>query len=155
MAKKAPCPTEKLPPIKAIRRECVRCMGDEYTKEVRELIIDCVRTPTFRNPCPLWEYRLGKRPETPVLGPVKAMRAFCRECQTENVKVVRDCNGHQEDGYICTLVWYRMGKNPARAGIHGGFNPPLNRPETRKQGTITPGPVCRGGSAEDRGLEGK
>jgi len=42
----------KLTPIRAIRAKCLDCACGQYS-EVRECII---------NDCPLWEYRLGKRP---------------------------------------------------------------------------------------------
>jgi len=41
-------------PIKAIRANCLECMCGSY-KEVRECHIE---------DCPLWPYRLGKRPTT-------------------------------------------------------------------------------------------
>ena len=43
--------------------------------------------------------------------PVKAIRAKCLECQAGSRKAVRNCAAE------CLLHPYRMGRNPARAGI--------------------------------------
>jgi hypothetical protein len=59
-------------------------------------------------PCPLYPYRLGRRP------PVRALRELCLECQSGSPSLVRECGA--ED---CVLYPYRMGRNPARARVGG------------------------------------
>ncbi len=52
--------------------------------------------------------------------PVKAIRCKCLGCQGDSPSQVRLCNDVD-----CSLYPYRMGKNPARAGIggrKGGFS---------------------------------
>lgn len=51
------------------------------------------------------------------LTPVKAIRAKCLECSVGNVAEVRNCVIP-----TCPLYPYRMGHNPARAGL-GKKNP--------------------------------
>ena len=48
------------PPVRAIRRQCLICCGD------REGVRACAASPSCRapfEPCPLWRFRLGSRPE--------------------------------------------------------------------------------------------
>jgi len=48
------------PPVRAIRRQCLVCCGD------REGVRACAASPNCKSPfdpCPLWRYRLGSRPE--------------------------------------------------------------------------------------------
>ena len=52
-----------------------------------------------------------------VLTPVRAIRAKCLECQGGSRKAVRNC------ATDCSLRPYRMGRNPARAGIGPGAGP--------------------------------
>lgn len=51
------------------------------------------------------------------LSPVKAIRAWCLECEGGSPKAVRLCSNDK-----CHLYLYRMGRNPRRKGI-GGRNP--------------------------------
>lgn len=45
--------------------------------------------------------------------PVKAIRAYCLDCMCGNAAEVKRCD------LVCPLWPYRMGRNPARAGIGG------------------------------------
>jgi len=47
-----------------------------------------------------------------VLTPVKAIKAWCRECSGNQPKEVRLCPNKD-----CPLYPYRLGKNPNRSGI--------------------------------------
>ena len=90
----------KLTPIKSIRAKCLDCcLGQSH--EVR-----LCAAPT----CPIWPYRLGRRPAGPrdgSLTPIKSIRAKCLDC-SEGPKEVRDCR-------IDCAVWpYRMGRRPQR-----------------------------------------
>ena len=93
---------KKLTPIRAIRAKCLSCCLDQ-PKEARL----CAATT-----CPVWPYRLGKRPIGPkdatsdgLLTPIKSIRAKCLDC-SEGPKEVRDC-------HIDCAVWpYRMGRRP-------------------------------------------
>ncbi len=44
--------------------------------------------------------------------PLRSIRAYCRDCQAEYLKAVRECEFRD-----CKLYPYRMGRNPNRAGI--------------------------------------
>ena len=88
----------KLTPLRAIRAKCLACCLDQ-PKEVR-----LCAAPR----CPVWPYRMGRRPVGPrdgVLTPVKAIRAKCLDC-SEGLKEVRDCR------IDCALRSYRMGRRP-------------------------------------------
>ena len=58
--------------------------------------------------CPLYAYRLGKRP------PVRALRELCVECMGGSPSLVRECGTER-----CPLHPYRMGRNPARERVGG------------------------------------
>jgi hypothetical protein len=45
--------TKKLTPIKSIRKNCIECSGGSFSE-----VYNCGITD-----CPLWIYRLGKRPK--------------------------------------------------------------------------------------------
>ena len=86
-------------PMKAIRARCLDCSGGS-SKEVRSCTI---------NDCPLYEYRLGHRPQQKILTPMKAIRAHCVSC----------CNGSTREPSLCTaekcpLQPYKLGKRPQR-----------------------------------------
>jgi hypothetical protein len=53
----------------------------------------------------------------PTLTPMKAIRARCLECAGRSMKAVRECARGSEATEPCPLHPYRMGRNPARAGI--------------------------------------
>lgn len=61
--------------------------------------------------------------------PIKSIRAYCLECSNQQPSEVKNC--HLTD---CPLWPYRMGKNPARAGI-GPKQPPFlkNQKETNDE----------------------
>lgn len=90
-------------PMKAIRARCLDCSGGS-SKEVRSCTI---------SDCPLYEYRLGHRPQQKILTPMRAIRAHCVSC----------CNGSTREPTLCTakkcpLQPYKLGKRPQR------HNPP-------------------------------
>lgn len=72
-----------LTPIKAIRKNCLDCCGDSY-KEVELCEIDY---------CPLYPYRLGKRPKKMAVEPI-ALRTtgVCKQ------KATRPMSFNQEHG---------------------------------------------------------
>lgn len=54
-------PEASRPPVRAIRRQCLACCCGK-----RDQVRACAATPSCRQPfepCPLWRYRLGSRPE--------------------------------------------------------------------------------------------
>ena len=92
----------KLTPVRSIRAKCLACCLDQ-PKEARI----CAATE-----CPVWPYRLGKRPGRPgdaFRTPVKSIRAKCLDC-AEGPKDVRDCP------VDCALWPYRMGRRPRPTG---------------------------------------
>ncbi len=54
--------------------------------------------------------------ESGMLTPLKAIRAKCFECCSNNKAAVRGCSITE-----CPLFSYRLGHNPARRGIGGGL----------------------------------
>jgi len=93
---------KKLTPIKAIREYCYECSG--WSLNERR---NCEHTD-----CPLYPYRLGKRPkEKPEYTPVKAISRFCYECAGESYQERRLCPATE-----CYLYRYRQGKNPELKG---------------------------------------
>lgn len=97
-------------PLTAIRAECLACMGGS-----RGLVADCPSKKT----CPLWAYRLGRRPETGRHRPLQAIKAHCREC-IGTAQEVRTCTGQLVGGGMCKLHLYRLGHNPKLKGQRRG-----------------------------------
>ena len=95
---------KRLTPIRAIRKECLNCMGQSF-----EAVNLCVS-----NRCGLWDYRLGKRNNQAKLTPIKAIREFCRQCVDGEYSRIVGC-----DVINCKVREFRFGKNPARKGIAG------------------------------------
>lgn len=93
-----------LSPKEAINEQCLACVGG-HKKEVASCNGDG-SIPGFHS-CSFHPFRLGKgRPS------IKIMRRFCLQCMGGSLVFVRDCE--TED---CFIYQYRLGKNPARAGI--------------------------------------
>jgi hypothetical protein len=88
----------RLTPVKAIRLTCVACSAG-CTSAVR----DCPITD-----CPLWEYRMGKRPPKGKAKrtPMQAIRAKCLELNDGSAKLVR------EEGVPYPINPWRLGKRP-------------------------------------------
>ncbi len=104
-------------PGKAIHRHCVSCV--EHAHEVKYCQGDkMIGGQGNKNGiCYFFTYRLGRgRPS------VKVIRRFCLECHGDSRKSVRDCPSKK-----CHLYIYRMGTNPARAGVGNkkAIAPPL------------------------------
>jgi len=96
--------TRKMTPGRAIRAFCVSCCGG-IAVEVKSCNGDGT-DPAF-DACLFHPYRMGKgRPS------VKTIRKFCLECMGNSPSHVREC-----DTTDCNCYPYRMGKNPARAGM--------------------------------------
>lgn len=94
----------KLTPSGAAKAQCRECLSlDRFN---REEIENCKGDTCHAGPCPLFPYRLGKRP------PVKVFRAFCLQCMGGSAPLVREC-----ETVICPAHPYRLGRNPARAGM--------------------------------------
>lgn len=93
----------KLTPSGAAKAQCRECLGLERFD--RNEIENCKGDTCHAGPCPLFPYRLGKRP------PVKVFRAFCLQCMGGSAPLVREC-----ETVTCPVHPYRMGNNPSRAG---------------------------------------
>lgn len=94
----------KLTPSGAVKAQCRDCLSlDRYS---RNEIEGCKGDTCHSGPCPLFPYRLGKRP------PVKVFRAFCFQCMGGSAPLVREC-----ETVRCPIHLYRLGRNPARAGM--------------------------------------
>ena len=88
---------KKISPLKAIRKQCVQCMGGSF-----KMVEEC---PSID--CPLWEFRFGKD----VRGSrVKAIRKFCLQCAGSAAEV-KTCQG-DKSVVPCPLYKFRFGKNP-------------------------------------------
>ena len=99
-----------LTPLRAVRKYCIKiCMvGSE--KEVNLCSSE---------DCPLWEYRLGKRPEGKKVRytPIKAIRKRCMNC-AESLADIGKCPFNGKGSFdFCPLYPFRMGKNPHRRGV--------------------------------------
>jgi len=120
----------RLTPLRAIRKECLKCCGDNFY-----MVRDCPSTS-----CALWSYRLGRMPDPEEIGgrpsPLKAIRQKCRECVGEELSEIAKCT---EEG-VCFLWEYRFGRNPRRKGVSGRGNPEVLKSlrKTRSHGAIEP-----------------
>jgi hypothetical protein len=92
-----------LTPLKALRAQCLRCMGQSYA-----LVREC---PSLN--CPAWRYRMGFLPKEQPRRPLAAIRAMCVQCGSSS-REARKCTGRMLDGSLCVLHLYRIGKNPSR-----------------------------------------
>jgi len=95
-----------LTPRMAVQTFCRKCIQGK-TAAALEACGGYLVLATGR-PCPLYPYRLGRRP------PVRVLRELCLECMGGSPSLVREC-----DTECCVLHPYRMGKNPARARVGG------------------------------------
>lgn len=96
---------KKITSLKAIRLKCLDCSAGSY-KEVREC--PCYEDNGSIQKCPLYPYRLGKRPKEKVNStPIKAIRKYCLWCCGGSRKEVREC-----PVFDCPLWKFRFGKNP-------------------------------------------
>lgn len=94
----------KLTPHEAAKAKCCDCLGlDQFN---RNEIQNCKGDTVHLGPCPLFPYRLGKRP------PVRVFRTFCLQCMCNQAEFVREC-----ETVTCPVHPYRRGRNPARAGM--------------------------------------
>lgn len=95
---------KKMTPGRAIRVFCVSCCGG-ISGEVKSCDGDGT-DPAF-HACLFHPYRMGRgRPS------VKIIRKFCLYCMGGIPSLVRECTTTD-----CKCYSYRMGKNPARAGM--------------------------------------
>ena len=102
-----------LTPLKAIRRNCIDCVGK--ASDVR----DC-RGNTMNPPCPFYQYRLAKgRPK------LRIIRQHCLWCMGGSTNLVRDCHSQ-----TCQFHVYRSGHSLKRKGLSGrSYNFKLRKPE--------------------------
>ncbi len=92
-----------LTPGKAIRQNCIDCMGQ--ASEVKGCGGDTLR----EGPCLFYPYRMGRgRPK------LKLIRSFCLYCMQNQVKLIKECPTEN-----CPFHPYRMGRNPKKAGQGG------------------------------------
>ena len=92
----------KLQPSEVVRPHCAHvclCQGQFNEKLTR----DCQGASTK---CPLYPYRLGKRP------PIKVLRDKCMWCMSDNCDSIANCTTK-----TCFMHLYRFGTNPARVGV--------------------------------------
>ena len=90
----------KLTPLKAIRKQCVSCMGGQL-----RLVADCPGRD-----CPLYPYRMG-RLDGADGHTLRAIRQYCLGCAGSS-QAVRDCYGDTAVDGPCPLYRFRLGKNP-------------------------------------------
>lgn len=93
----------KQTPKEAVRSYCTGCLG--LSRWDRDMIEDCQGDQCACGPCPLYPYRMGKRPS------LRAFRAHCFQCQGGSREAVIECETEQ-----CPCHPYRLGKNPALTG---------------------------------------
>jgi hypothetical protein len=104
-------------PLQSIREFCIQCVGSRH--EVPSCGGDKCRNGECKDDSKCWffPYRMGRgRPS------VKLIRKICLSCMGESEKFVRECWTPD-----CPLHPYRMGFNPARAGVGKGRNPLVRR----------------------------
>jgi len=89
-------------PLHSIRTYCVRCCGDQPRE---------VRLCPAEEDCPLYLFRLSKKPKELGKSVLKAIKERCYECSGFDTKEVKECNLTK-----CFLYPYRLGKNPKREG---------------------------------------
>ena len=98
-----------LTPRIAIHKFCLMCVESVYD------VKDCKGDTSIDGCCPLFEHRTGHQPkQRQERTPIKAIRAKCLSC-VMTAHEVHTCVS--ED--TCPLWQYRLGRNPARAGISG------------------------------------
>jgi len=89
-------------PLKAIRARCVDCM------ETAGLIRKCPHGPDAPEPCALWPFRFGRKPEGRRLGRQstrKAIQRYCRDhCMAGLRGEVKRCPSQD-----CPLFAFRLG----------------------------------------------
>lgn len=96
--------TKKMTPGRAIRAFCLSCCGG-VAGEVKTCDGDGTN-PAYLA-CVFHKYRIGTgRPS------VKTIRKFCLYCMGGAPSLVRDCTTTN-----CNCYTYRLGNNPARAGM--------------------------------------
>ena len=91
----------KLTPLKAIRKQCVSCMGGSP-----RLVADCPGRD-----CPLYPYRMGRIPEGADRGLLGIIRKYCLECGG-SAQEVKGCQGDTAPYEPCPLYEFRLGKSP-------------------------------------------
>lgn len=68
------------------------------------------------------------------LSPVKAIRKFCVQCMGGQTREVKKCTAKK-----CPLYFFRMGKNPNRAGMGGRpKSTPISAQNHREAKTTAP-----------------
>ena len=98
-----PKPERRLTPLRAVRRYCLWCCGDQ-ANEVR-------LCPS--QGCPLHDWRFGRKPKDGG-STLRIIRERCLDCAGFSPAAVRECWDTS-----CTLYLYRMGKNPNWKGKRG------------------------------------
>ena len=89
---------KRLTPLKATRRHCLMCAGDN-----REYVREC-----SDRDCPAWPYRMGRDRVK-----LRTIRELCLEC-AGSVQEVKDCTGGEDVCGLgpCPLWRFRLGSNP-------------------------------------------
>ena len=89
-------------PIRSMRAYCLDCTGGN-----KAVVRECSFTD-----CPLYSYRMGKRPPKGVAAtPMKTIRANCLECCSGSFAEVRRCPASE-----CATYRYRLGRKVELGG---------------------------------------
>lgn len=115
-------------PLKAIRAECLACMGGSPS-----LVAACPSQGT----CHLWPYRLGRKPATGEHHPLAAIRAHCLT-GAGSAREARACSGELLGGGRCPLHPFRFGRNPARRHGRQPATPIQKAIQSRSQQAFSP-----------------
>ena len=101
-----------VPPLRAICKHCLECLGGS-----RRDVAECGMAD-----CPLYPFRFGKKVKVPPAAtrnaaqtgksPVKAIRAHCVMCMGGSFRFVCECMAE-----VCWCWRFRIGKNPNRQGV--------------------------------------
>ena len=104
-------PPSRLPtPQVAIRRRCLDC------RETMAQIEACEFGPKVKEPCSLWQFRMGSARRAGSGSRIKAIRRYCLWCMCGQSNEVKLCpckpGTIPESPEICALWPYRLGHRP-------------------------------------------
>lgn len=94
---------KRITPLKAIRKQCLHCMGGSF-----RLVSECPDVD-----CPLYPYRFGRLQPGISGRTIRIIRQYCLGC-AGSAHEVKTCQGNEI--YLgnepCVLWPFRLGKNP-------------------------------------------
>lgn len=129
-------------PLRAIRLNCLGC--SETLKAVRDR-----EAPE----CPLFPYRMGRRPLDRPHRPVGAIRAYCLECCDGKSKSVLWCTCDGLHSTPCHLWVYRFGCRPRR--VRARYGPALITPSMMRSAYVPEDDLPNGMGAATSYLAGE